>query len=55
MKKIFMILLAAGLIAFTGYGCKKKADIIKIGVAGPMTGDQSKMGTDFKKRRYSRC
>lgn len=29
-------------------GCQKKSDTIKIGVAGPMTGDQSKMGTDFK-------
>lgn len=45
MKKflvIFFILLAAV------FGCLKKSDVIKIGVAGPMTGDQSKMGTDFK-------
>ena len=26
----------------------EKEDVIKIGVAGPMTGDQAKMGTDFK-------
>jgi branched-chain amino acid transport system substrate-binding protein len=30
------------------YGCGGKEDVIKIGVAGPMTGDQAKMGTDFK-------
>jgi branched-chain amino acid transport system substrate-binding protein len=29
-------------------GCQKKSDVIKIGVAGPMTGDQSKMGMDFR-------
>lgn len=29
-------------------GCQKKEEVIKIGVAGPMTGDQAKMGTDFK-------
>ena len=28
--------------------CAKKEDTIKIGVAGPMTGDQSKMGMDVK-------
>lgn len=28
--------------------CQKKEEGIKIGVAGPMTGDQAKMGTDFK-------
>lgn len=31
------------------YGCSSKsADEIVIGIAGPMTGDQSKMGMDFK-------
>src|SRR3989337_2785269 len=29
-------------------GCAKKEDTIKIGVAGPMTGDQAKMGNDLK-------
>ena len=29
-------------------GCAKKEDTVKIGVAGPMTGDQSKMGLDIK-------
>lgn len=29
-------------------GCKKKEDVIKIGIAGPMTGAQAKMGSDFR-------
>ncbi|TAL26127.1 MAG: branched-chain amino acid ABC transporter substrate-binding protein [Nitrospirae bacterium] len=48
MKKfilsIFMLTAAVFLIS----GCGKKEDVVKIGVAGPMTGDQAKMGTDFK-------
>ncbi len=32
----------------TYIGCAKKEETIKIGVAGPMTGDQSKMGIDMK-------
>lgn len=28
--------------------CQKKEEVIKIGIAGPMTGDQAKMGTDFR-------
>lgn len=34
------------VIAFTA--CTKKEDTIKIGVAGPLTGDQAKMGTDLR-------
>lgn len=48
MKKTFILIsvLAASLLFFA---CSKNNDnIIKIGVAGPMTGDQAKMGTDFK-------
>lgn len=30
------------------FSCSKKEDTVKIGVAGPMTGDQSKMGLDMK-------
>ncbi len=33
---------------FTISGCAKKEDVIKIGIAGPMTGDQAKMGMDFR-------
>lgn len=47
MKKIVIVLLVC-LAFFSSYGCKKKTDVIKVGIAGPMTGDQSKMGTDFK-------
>src|SRR5512141_1605903 len=48
MKKAAVILFSimAAMAAFSG--CQKKSDVIKIGVAGPMTGEQSKMGTDFK-------
>ncbi len=46
MKRSF-IALALALFAFS-MGCQKKEEGIKIGVAGPMTGDQAKMGTDFK-------
>jgi branched-chain amino acid transport system substrate-binding protein len=45
MKKAIWSLLILCLISF---GCQKKEDIIKIGIAGPMTGDQAKMGMDFK-------
>jgi len=36
------------LFASVLFGCAKKEATIKIGVAGPMTGDQSKMGVDMK-------
>jgi branched-chain amino acid transport system substrate-binding protein len=29
-------------------GCRKKEEVIKIGFAGPLTGDQAKMGMDLK-------
>jgi branched-chain amino acid transport system substrate-binding protein len=45
VKGVFMLLLAM-LLAF---GCSRKDEnVIKIGAAGPMTGDQSKMGLDLK-------
>lgn len=47
MKKIFLVLLVATVLSSV-MACKKKTDMIKIGVAGPMTGDQSKMGMDFR-------
>lgn len=47
MKKVFLLLL--GFTLFTMWvACQKKEDVIKIGIAGPMTGDQAKMGMDFK-------
>jgi len=46
MKKtvlfIFMIVLALS-------GCQKKADnVVRVGIAGPMTGPQAKLGMDFR-------
>jgi branched-chain amino acid transport system substrate-binding protein len=45
MKRVLLFLLCLCLVSF---GCQKKEDVIKIGIAGPMTGDQAKMGMDFK-------
>lgn len=45
-KSLLLILLMSSVLIFSG--CQKKEDEIKIGVVGPMTGDQAKMGTDFK-------
>ncbi len=45
----FSLFLLFFLVSFL-LGCEKKGeDTIKIGVAGPMTGDQSKQGQDIKK------
>lgn len=47
--KIAFLLFTLHLTLFSIFiGCAKKEDTIKIGVAGPMTGDQAKMGTDLK-------
>lgn len=45
MRRLLSVFVIAGLFLMA---CQKKEDVIKIGVAGPMTGDQAKMGTDFK-------
>jgi len=46
MKKL---LLLSALLALALWGCNaKQPDVIKIGIAGPVTGDQAKMGMDFK-------
>jgi branched-chain amino acid transport system substrate-binding protein len=46
MKKLFLFLAVLTLALL---GCNaKQTDIIKIGIAGPVTGDQAKMGMDFK-------
>lgn len=45
VRKIILPLFAVVILL----GCvRKEENVIKIGVAGPMTGDQAKMGTDFK-------
>lgn len=48
MKKLCMVFFLTALSVLAVFGCQKKSDVIKIGIAGPMTGDQSKMGMDFK-------
>ena len=45
MRRGILILL---FFCLAFLGCQKKEDVIKIGIAGPMTGDQAKMGMDFK-------
>ncbi|MFQ5455769.1 MAG: branched-chain amino acid ABC transporter substrate-binding protein [Nitrospirota bacterium] len=47
---IFLLLFViSSFILLSSDGCTKRDDsIIRIGVAGPMTGDQSKMGIDLK-------
>ena len=45
MRSLILIILSICLIFL---GCQKKEDVIKIGIAGPITGDQAKMGMDFK-------
>jgi branched-chain amino acid transport system substrate-binding protein len=48
MKKMLLAIFLSALAAFMLTGCQKKEDVIRIGIAGPMTGDQSKMGMDFR-------
>jgi branched-chain amino acid transport system substrate-binding protein len=43
-----LLLTVYCLLSTVFTGCAKKEDTIKIGVAGPMTGDQAKMGMDLK-------
>lgn len=46
MRRFLVVLLM--LVAAVLTGCQKREEAIKVGVAGPMTGDQAKMGTDFR-------
>ena len=46
---VFSILIAFSLLSLLALNsCAKKETTIRIGVVGPMTGDQSKMGLDVK-------
>ncbi len=47
MKKQVFALAAALLVAGAGFATDAAAATLKIGVAGPMTGDQAKMGNDI--------
>lgn len=44
LSSLVVLMLAVALLS----GCEKKAETVKIGVAGPMTGPEAKMGSDFK-------
>ena len=48
MKKVLILsaLILSSMLILSG--CNKKEDTIKIGVAGPMTGAQAKMGADLR-------
>ncbi|MBI5101837.1 MAG: branched-chain amino acid ABC transporter substrate-binding protein [Nitrospirae bacterium] len=49
MKRILTLFFCLCLLTAIIAGCQKKGpDVIKVGVVGPMTGDQSRFGTDFK-------
>ncbi|MDI6800614.1 MAG: branched-chain amino acid ABC transporter substrate-binding protein [Thermodesulfovibrionales bacterium] len=48
MRRITIFLITVFSLTIVISGCRKKEDVIKIGIAGPMTGAQAKMGTDFK-------
>ncbi len=48
MKRFLTFFVAVTSVLIFLYGCKKKEDVIKIGIAGPMTGPQAKMGADFR-------
>lgn len=48
MDKKTSLFLSLIFIAALFSSCTKKEDTIKIGIAGPMTGDQAKMGADLK-------
>lgn len=42
----FVAVLAVSVVLIAG--CEKKQNVLKIGIAGPMTGPDAKMGTDFR-------
>jgi branched-chain amino acid transport system substrate-binding protein len=49
MKRALAVAGLLGLAFLLVIGCQKKdSGVIKIGVAGPMTGDQSRFGMDFR-------
>jgi len=47
MKVLYKLLLFLFLLSFLS-ACTKKEDVIKIGTAGPFTGDQTRIGQDMK-------
>jgi branched-chain amino acid transport system substrate-binding protein len=47
-SRFFNVLVVALIAVVVIAGCEKKEKVIKIGIAGPMTGPDAKMGTDFR-------
>ncbi|HMK61553.1 MAG TPA: branched-chain amino acid ABC transporter substrate-binding protein [Dissulfurispiraceae bacterium] len=43
-----VLVMTVILLVATAAGCQKSEQAIRIGIAGPMTGPDAKMGTDFK-------
>lgn len=48
MKRFIIFIVVNLLLTMLFASCKKKEELIKIGIVGPMTGAQAKMGTDFR-------
>lgn len=48
LRRLIQPLFLLVLVLIGGAGCSNPADTIRIAVAGPMTGDQSKQGADLK-------
>lgn len=48
MKRILNLMLSVSILAVLSGCAEEDKNVIKIGAAGPMTGDQSKMGADLK-------
>src|SRR5512147_326704 len=48
MKRLVLFLLVVLFVLVVLPGCEKKETVVRVGVAGPMTGPQAKMGTDFR-------
>lgn len=48
MKRVISFCILVFAFCILSMGCAKKEEAIKIGIAGPMTGDQAKMGMDFR-------
>jgi branched-chain amino acid transport system substrate-binding protein len=48
MRRYAFMMLFLALVLCVSASCEKKETVIKVGVVGPMTGPQAKMGTDFR-------
>jgi branched-chain amino acid transport system substrate-binding protein len=48
IKGVLIIASVSIVMVLSLYGCEKKHDTVRIGIAGPMTGSDAKMGADFR-------